>query len=69
MKKYGVDRFKLEDQLMDAWGICEDLEALLDDNMNDDMMNCLIGLKCLYDKKFRKLYETFEHLVHEGNIR
>jgi hypothetical protein len=65
-------RFTLEDQIMQCWGVVDDLdmiyhtEALYQDE--DRMMNVLLGLQELYKIRFQRLFETFEHLVHEGKI-
>ena len=65
-------RFTLEDQIMECWGVVDDLdmvystEALYDDQ--DRMMNVLLGMQELYRLRFERLFQTFEHLVHEGKI-
>jgi hypothetical protein len=65
-------RFTLEDQLMECWGVVDDLdmvystEALYEDQ--DRMMNVLLGMQELYKIRFQRLFNTFEHLVHEGKI-
>lgn len=67
-----ITRFTLEDQLMECWGVVDDLdmvystEALYQDQ--DRMMNVLLGMQELYKIRFQRLFDTFEHLVHEGNI-
>jgi hypothetical protein len=65
-------RFTLEDQIMECWGVVDDLdmvystEALYGDQ--DRMMNVLLGMQELYKIRFQRLFNTFEHLVHEGKI-
>ena len=65
-------RFTLEDQIMECWGVVDDLdmvystEALYEDQ--DRMMNVLLGMQELYRLRFERLFQTFEHLVHEGKI-
>jgi hypothetical protein len=67
-----ITRFTLEDQIMECWGVVDDLdmvystEALYEDQ--DRMMNVLLGLQELYNIRFHRLFLTFEHLVHEGKI-
>lgn len=67
-----ITRFTLEDQLMECWGVVDDLdmvystEALYEDQ--DRMMNVLLGMQELYKIRFQRLFDTFEHLVHEGKI-
>ena len=65
-------RFTLEDQIMECWGVVDDLdmvystEALYDDQ--DRMQNVLLGMQELYRLRFERLFQTFEHLDHEGKI-
>ena len=66
-------RFILEDQIMQCWGVVDDLdmvyhtEALYEDQ--DRMMNVLLGLHELYNIRFQRLFDTFEHLIREGKIK
>ena len=59
-----MDRFDLEQEIMNCWNVVEDLkmiygaEHLYDDE--DAMMNALLGLGSLYELKFQKLWNTFE---------
>ena len=67
-----ITRFTLEDQLMECCGVVDDIdmvystEALYQDQ--DRMMNVLLGMQELYKIRFQRLFNTFEHLVHEGKI-
>lgn len=67
-----ITRFTLEDQIMECWGVVDDIdmvysnEALYHDE--DRMMNVLLGMQELYRLRFERLFQTFEHLVHEGKI-
>ena len=67
-----ITRFTLEDRIMECWGVVDDLdmvysnEALYQDE--DRMMNVLLGMQELYRLRFERLFQTFEHLVHEGKI-
>ena len=63
-------RFALEEQILDCWGICEDLDALfegiLDQDIDKDKIaNIVLGLKDLYQIKFEKTFNTFETLIKE----
>jgi hypothetical protein len=60
------DRFDLEQEILDCWGICDDLETIYSDeslNLNDRVLNVLLGLKELYHMKFERTFATFENLV------
>ena len=65
-------RFTLEDQIMECWGVVDDLdmvystESLYEDQ--DRMMNVLLGMQELYKIRFQRMFNTFEHLIHEGKI-
>ena len=67
-----ITRFTLEDQIMECWGVVDDIdmvyntEALYEDQ--DRMMNVLLGMQELYRLRFERLFQTFEHLIHEGKI-
>ena len=66
-------RFTLEDQIMECWGVVDDLdmvystEALYEDQ--DRMMNVLLGMQELYRMRFERLFDTFQQLVHEKRIK
>jgi hypothetical protein len=68
-----TDRFDFEQQIMDCWGVCEDINTLykLSDirTMSDDeLSNALLGLQTLYQMKFELLFDTFEQMVKDGRI-
>lgn len=59
-------RFELEQEILDCWGICDDLETIYSDeslNLDDRILNVLLGLKELYHMKFERTFATFEQLV------
>ncbi len=60
------DRFHLEQEIMDCWGVTDDIQTIIDhceDLTEDQLMNNLIGIKELYDLKFRTMFDTFEGLI------
>jgi hypothetical protein len=64
-------QFDLEQQILDCWGITDDLQTLIDryDAMSeDDKLNVLIGLKTLYHMKFERTFETFEKLISQQHL-
>lgn len=67
-----IDRFTLEDQIMQCWNVTDDIEmvyhteGLYQDQ--DRMMNVLLGLHELYNIRFQRMFDTFEKMVHEGKI-
>lgn len=62
------DQFKLEDKIMQAWQVVEDINLLLrmhcDKDVTDDQVqNFLLGLATIYQARFEELFETFESLL------
>lgn len=62
------DRFQMEQQILDCWRICDDLEtlndSLFDESLDaDQISNVLSGLRVLYELKFQNLFEQFEELT------
>jgi hypothetical protein len=68
-----LDRFTLEDQIMQCWNVTDDIEmvyhteGLYQDQ--DRMMNVLLGLQELYNIRFQRMFDTFEKMVHERKIK
>jgi hypothetical protein len=63
-----TNRFDLEQQILNCWNIVEDLDFLIDDNSDDKTMNIVFGLKELYQRKFDKLFTTFEQCLKNREI-
>lgn len=64
------DQFDLEQQILDCWGICEDLDTLFEGICNtnmtqDQISNVVLGMAELYRLKFERCFNTFEDLIHE----
>jgi hypothetical protein len=65
------DRFDLEQNIMQCWNVCDDIQLMLDswDSLDeDDKQNYLIGLKQMYQMKFERCWSTFEHCVRAKQI-
>lgn len=69
-----IDRFDLEQEIMNCWQIVDDLKTLTKRYMDgatpmteDEVANVLIGLEHLYQMKFEQLFETFE-LCIKNNV-
>ena len=63
MMKY--DRFDHEQQIMNCWSVCDDIQTLVEgvcdrDITKDQIANILMGMKDLYQLKFEKLFAQFE---------
>ncbi len=65
------DRFDLEQEILDCWSITDDLDVIIASehlNLDDEILNILIGLKSLYQLKFQRTFETFEQLVSQRKL-
>ena len=66
-----TDRFDLEQNIMQCWNVCDDIQLYLDmqDNMDEDQkLNYLIGLKQMYQLKFERTFNNFEQCVRTRQI-
>lgn len=63
-------QFDLEQQILGAWRVTEDVKLILDTLQNrnmsqDELANLLQGVVSLYELKFDQLFRTFE--AHLGD--
>jgi hypothetical protein len=66
-----TNRFDLEQNIMQCWNVCDDIQLVLDswDNLSEDAkQNYLIGLKQMYHMKFETTWDTFEQCVSTRQI-
>ena len=61
---------------MNCWNVVDDIDMLyeyfgdneffkgMDPKHADEIMNCMLGLKSLYQVKFEKTWQTFEDVAH-----
>lgn len=66
-----ANRFDLEQQIMQCWGIVDELEYVMEaveEGDDDKILNLLIGLKELYSRKFDKMFNTFEECIKKGEL-
>lgn len=61
------NRFDLEQEIMDCWNVVEDIDIVYSAHGDKDveLANVLLGLKTLYQLKFQRLWNTFEHCVSQ----
>jgi hypothetical protein len=70
------DRFDLEQEMMNCWKVTDDIDSVahfvgqmnIDAKDQDALLNMLLGMKQLYDVKFQVMFETFEELIHVGEL-
>ena len=56
------DRFDLEHHILECWKITDDIPLMESQGANTADMT---SLACVYEFKFKKLWEIFEQIVHE----
>ena len=60
-----VDRFDLEQQIMQCWTMVDDLRAFANSGADTDELR---ALSKVYDRKFDILFETFSTMISEGQF-
>jgi len=71
------NRFELEEAIMRAWSITEDVQLVAEDTDNlsmnpadaDELQNRLMGIQYISDLKMKKVWDIFEALVRQGDLR
>ena len=62
--------FELEQEIMKAWHVIDDIQLLnenvMESNMSrDEIANALVGLESIYNMRFQKVFNMFEDLCKE----
>lgn len=67
--------FKFEQEFMECWNVTDDINMLMhhfgDDPKfvgmsgmaEDELVNLLLGIRCLYEVKFNRAWKTYEEVV------
>jgi hypothetical protein len=68
-----MDRFKLEEQIMNSWQVVEDLQLLARQGLegkltHQDITNAALGLAVIYSLRFQELFQVFEDMVHNNGF-
>ena len=64
-----VDRFDLEEAIMNAWRTSDDIKAFYNSSEymdEDQVMNALMGLEIFAEMRFNELWNTFEQCISNG---
>jgi hypothetical protein len=61
-----MDRFDLEQQILDCWRITDEISMMESQGANATDMT---SLACVYEYKFKRLWEIFEGMVHERQFK
>ena len=66
---------ELEDRIMDCWNVTSDIKLTYEEYLDspesmseDELSNILIGIEYLYNRKFQRLWQTFEEVCDHGGI-
>ena len=59
------NRFDFEQEIMECWKITNDLQMYIDQGASIEDTKVLIDY---YERKFDKLWHTFETMIHERKI-
>lgn len=61
-----TDQFDLEQAIIQCWQITEDIPMLQEQGASTADM---VSLACVYEFRFKKLWEIFETLVHDRRFK
>lgn len=69
-----ADRFKFEQELGQLSNTEDDIDLLIehvleDDADPDEIANTLMGIQRLFSLRLQRVFNTFEALVHNGDIK
>ena len=59
------DRFDFEQEILECWKITNDLQMYIDQGAKIEDTKVLIDY---YERKFQKVWDTFETMIHERKI-
>ena len=59
------DRFDFEQEIMECWKVTNDMQIYIDQGASIEDLKVLIDY---YERKFQKVWDTFEHLIKERKI-
>ena len=60
-----VDRFDLEQQIMQCWNMVDDVKMFAEQGAPSDEF---AALATVYDRKFETLFDTFELMLRSGQF-
>ena len=67
--------FDLEDRIMECWNITNDINVVYSEQLDspdlmsdDELANILIGLEALYNRKFARLFQSYEAICEHGGV-
>lgn len=60
------DRFDMEQEILECWKVTNDINMLVDKDASAENFKVLANY---YELKFDRLWDTFEILIRQGNIK
>lgn len=60
------DRFDFEQWMLDCWKVTDDIKMYADRDVTAEDWKALSNY---YEHKFNRLWDLFERMIREGNIR
>jgi|TARA_R110002074_G_scaffold1334_1_gene7983 hypothetical protein len=67
--------FDLEDRIMECWNITNDIKVVYSEQLDspdlmsdDELANIMIGLEALYNRKFARLFQSYEAICEHGGV-
>jgi hypothetical protein len=59
------NRFDLEQEILECWKVTDDIKHYVEESVTSEEFSVLAQY---YERKFNRLWETFEHMVHERKM-
>ena len=59
------DRFDLEQEILECWKVCNDIQMYVEQGAPVEEFKVLADY---YERKFDRLWSTFENMVHERKM-
>ena len=67
--------FDLEEKIMECWNVTSDIKILYEECLDspepmdeDELSNILLGLETLYNRKFSRLFHSYEDICNHGGV-
>jgi len=67
--------YELEERIMECWSVTNAIKLTYEEYLDspqimdeDELGNILIGIECLYNRKFQRLWKTFEDICDHGGV-
>lgn len=60
-----TDRFQFEQEILECWKVTNDLQMYIDQGASIEDTKVLIDY---YERKFQKVWDTFEQLIKDGKL-